>query len=307
MLASGRCCNSSEQVNATKYSIVGHLKPILLQVWVHLFSLISKVILDTICRAIPLNTPLFEGNVYIWVDGLDTTPEGFSGQVPPPAPRSRITLQGRFKQELPFSSLLTGQVGQNWCIATLLRLALCSKVLWYKVKQRVSHVYSSLGFHSSVNNTGGPHSFWVLPYTSIWGNHFVLFYVLHSRDLVHKSTFSPPLTVKGLCCRSSAAQHAICRSSGWLTGSSSGYASKPYSLSLIHHWPSMPYLSLSSTLPHSQSSYMMYHDVTVRYQGYANTVPWVNDWPTQMTTKLTGCWRGIWPLMACYYYWWCRV
>ena len=62
-------------------------------------------------RGIEINTPLFEGTVRIWVDGVDSTPPGFKEQVPLPAPRSRVTLQGRFKRSLPFASLLTGQVG----------------------------------------------------------------------------------------------------------------------------------------------------------------------------------------------------
>lgn len=61
-------------------------------------------------RAIEVDNELFEGKLHVWVDGLDSTPPGFGEEVPPPAPRSRVTLQGRFKEPLPFASLLTGQV-----------------------------------------------------------------------------------------------------------------------------------------------------------------------------------------------------
>ena len=61
-------------------------------------------------RAIEVDNELFKGSLHVWVEGLDSTPPRFGEEVPPPAPRSRITVPGRFKEGLPFASLLTGQV-----------------------------------------------------------------------------------------------------------------------------------------------------------------------------------------------------
>lgn len=70
-----------------------HLHPI------HVVGLVA-------CRRIEVETDLFKGCAIIWLANLDTSPEGlFAGQ----RRRTAITVQGRFKQELSFDDVLTGQ------------------------------------------------------------------------------------------------------------------------------------------------------------------------------------------------------
>ena len=58
------------------------------------------------CRRIEFETPLFKGCAVIWAQGLPSTPKGlFEGK----RRKTSITIQGRFKQELAFEDVVTGQ------------------------------------------------------------------------------------------------------------------------------------------------------------------------------------------------------
>ncbi len=82
------------------------------------------------CRRIEFETPLFKGCAVIWAQGLPTTPEGlFEGQ----RRKTSITIQGRFKRELDFEDVVTGQEfgrpAQNlpakWLVETVLIKVCC--------------------------------------------------------------------------------------------------------------------------------------------------------------------------------------
>ncbi len=77
------------------------------------------------CRRIEFETPLFKGCAVIWAQGLPSTPKGlFDGK----RRKTSITIQGRFKQELAFEDVVTGQEfgrpAQNlpakWLVETVL-------------------------------------------------------------------------------------------------------------------------------------------------------------------------------------------
>ena len=57
------------------------------------------------CRPIPFESDLFSGSAVLWTKGLPTTPEGlFQGQ----KRKSAITIQGRFKQQVPMLNVISG-------------------------------------------------------------------------------------------------------------------------------------------------------------------------------------------------------
>ena len=72
-----------------------------------------------------LGTPLFQGCAVVWVAGLPSAPKGlFEGR----RRKTSITIQGRFKRELAFDDVVTGQEfarpAQNlpakWLVETVL-------------------------------------------------------------------------------------------------------------------------------------------------------------------------------------------
>ena len=78
-----------------------------------------------LCRRIEFETPLFKGCAVIWAAGLPSAPEGlFEGR----RRKTSITMQGRFKQELAFEDVVTGQefarparnLPAKWLVETVL-------------------------------------------------------------------------------------------------------------------------------------------------------------------------------------------
>lgn len=72
-----------------------------------------------------MDTPLFKGCAVIWAQGLPSSPDGlFEGK----RRKTSITMQGRFKRELAFDDVVTGQEfarpAQNlpakWLVETVL-------------------------------------------------------------------------------------------------------------------------------------------------------------------------------------------
>ena len=77
------------------------------------------------CRRVEFETPLFQGCAVVWVAGLPSAPKGlFEGR----RRKTSITIQGRFKRELAFDDVVTGQEfarpAQNlpakWLVETVL-------------------------------------------------------------------------------------------------------------------------------------------------------------------------------------------
>ena len=117
------------------------------------------------CRRIEFETPLFKGCAVIWAQGLPSTPKGlFDGK----RRKTSITIQGRFKQELAFEDVVTGQEfgrpAQNlpakWLVETVLIKAralqapsshFCLKEIWEQSRMTMTFLQDGADHHLSLS------------------------------------------------------------------------------------------------------------------------------------------------------------